>query len=107
MAEITQAQTLEVEPHLFRLLAMWRWLDQVEVPPGGVQAHAALTEALEQTLFTCGAILTRQPREAVVQTHDAALASFDAFQVEMAELVGVEHHIPSSDRVFVVARRRR
>jgi hypothetical protein len=96
LAEITDTGALDIMPHITRLLALWRWLDQVEIPPGGAAAHAALIDALEQTLMACGAILTGQPREAVVQARDAALTSFEVYQTAVMELVGAEPHLPSS-----------
>jgi hypothetical protein len=95
LRDITEAPTLDVEPHLTRLVDLRRALDEVDVPPDGEYAHAALIDALEQTLLTCGAILTRQPRAIIEGARDDALISFNAFEIEVVYLAGAEDIAPS------------
>ena len=88
---ITTGGMLDVEAHYSRLLMLWSELEAVAVPPDGEYAHAALVAAFEQTLLACGAILARKPREVIDRARDEALISFNAFEIEVVYLAGVEH----------------
>jgi hypothetical protein len=95
LRDIIEESILNLAPDISRLLGLRRWLDQVEVPPDGEYAHAALIDALEQTLVACGAILTRQRRAMIDRARDDALISFNAFEIEIVYLAGVENSAPA------------
>src|SRR5262249_30055425 len=90
LRDIIDGSTLNLAPDITRMLAVRRSLDQVEVPPDGEYAHAALINALEQTMHACGAILARQPRTIIDRARDDALISFNAFEIEVMYLAGAE-----------------
>jgi len=88
---ITTEGMLDVEAHFYRLLKLRSELAAIAVPPDGEYAHVALIAAFEHTLRACSAILTRQPRDAIDRARDEALISFNAFEIEIVYLAGVEH----------------
>ena len=92
---ITTTARLDSETHYYRLMGLRSELEHVEVPPDAEYAHVALINALDQTLFTCRAILTQQPRAIIDHTRDAALISFNAFEIEVVYLAGVERDAPA------------
>jgi hypothetical protein len=78
---ITSAAMLDIDAHFYCLLKLRSELAALAVPPDGEYAHVALIAAFEQTLLTCATILTRQPRDVIDRARDAALISFNAFEV--------------------------
>jgi hypothetical protein len=88
---ITSAAMLDVEAHFYPLLMLRSELEAIAVPPDGEYAHVALIAAFEHTLLACSAILTHQPRDVVDRARDEALISFNAFEIEIVYLAGVEH----------------
>ena len=87
---ITTEGMLDVEAHLDRLLLLRDELEVVAVPPDAEYVHVALVAALEQTLRICSAILIREPRDVIDRARDEALISFNAFELEVVYLAGVE-----------------
>ena len=88
---IVTAASIDSEAYVYRLLTLRSELEHIEVSPDGEYAHAALIHALDQTLRACRAILTRQPRAIIDLARDDALISFNAFEIEVVYLAGVEH----------------
>ena len=88
---VTTEGMLDIDAHFYRLLKLRSELTAIAVPPDGEYAHAALVAALEQTLIACRAILAREPRDVIDRARDEALISFNAFELEVVYLAGVEH----------------
>ncbi len=88
---ITTEGMLDVEAHFYRLLRLRSELEAIAAPPDAEYAHVALIAALEHTLRACGAMLTHQPHDVIDRARDAALISFNAFEIEIVYLAGVEH----------------